>query len=102
MEKVKGKDLLDFLFSIEILTEAQSANIIKQILKALNHMNSYHLCHRDIKLENIMINPETFQIKLIDFGFSSFYNSRELMHTQVGTPYYITKIQFNWYFKLNI
>ena len=73
MERVKGKDLLDYLFSIEILTETQAAIIIKQILKALNHMNSLNLWHRDIKLENIMINPDTMQVKLIDFGFSSFY-----------------------------
>lgn len=89
MEKVKGKDLLDFLFGIHTLTEFQAATIVKQILKALSHLNWLNLWHRDIKLENIMIDPETLRIKLIDFGFSSFYNPSIALHTQVGTPYYI-------------
>lgn len=48
-----------------------------------------NICHRDLKLENIVINPLTFQIKVLDFGFSCYYSSDELMQTRVGTPYYI-------------
>ena len=36
-----------------------------------------------------MINQETMMIKLIDFGFSSFFPKYEYLYTQVGTPYYI-------------
>lgn len=89
MEKINGTDLLDYLFAIETLNESQAAFIIKQILKAINHLNSLGICHRDIKLENIMINQETMMIKLIDFGFSSFFPKYEYLYTQVGTPYYI-------------
>lgn len=89
MEKIKGTDLLDFLFKVENLTEFQIAEIIKQILKALNHLNALGICHRDLKLENIMIDSDTMKIKIIDFGFSSFFPKYEYLHTQVGTPYYI-------------
>ena len=40
MEKINGTDLLDYLFAIETLNESQAAFIIKQILKAINHLNS--------------------------------------------------------------
>lgn len=90
MEKVKGMDLLDYLFSIKSMMEQEVIVIVKQIIKALCHLNSLELCHRDIKLENIMIDPETKSIKLIDFGFSSFYQPNKQMTTQVGTPYYIS------------
>jgi len=90
MELVKGVDLLDFLFSNEKMTEFQASTIIRQLLKALMHLNSLRMCHRDIKLENIMIDPATLHIKLIDFGFSSFIMDKDLLYTQVGTPYYIS------------
>lgn len=44
--------------------------ILKKILSSLNFLHSKRVVHRDLKLENIMINPKNFSIKLIDFGFS--------------------------------
>jgi serine/threonine protein kinase len=29
-----------------------------------------NICHRDVKLENLLYNPETRVLKLLDFGFS--------------------------------
>jgi len=45
---------------------------MNQCLRALNYLNSKGVCHRDIKLENIMIfdNHSLQNIKLIDFGLS--------------------------------
>lgn len=45
------------------------------------------MCHRDIKLENIIINPTTRYIKLIDFGFSVF--STKPLKLFCGTPSYM-------------
>ena len=49
-------------------------------------MHSKNIFHRDIKLENILIDQE-FNIKINDFGFSTLKNCREL--TRVGTSYYM-------------
>jgi serine/threonine protein kinase len=89
MEYVEGKELFDFIFQRNKLKESEASNIIKQLLLALNHLNSLNIMHRDLKLENIVINPMTFQVKVIDFGFSCYYDSKEKLHTRVGTPYYI-------------
>jgi serine/threonine protein kinase len=45
---------------------------MNQSLRALNYLNSKAICHRDIKLENIMIfdNDDLQNVKLIDFGLS--------------------------------
>lgn len=48
------------------------------------------MVHRDIKPDNILINPETNEIKLIDFGLGSFIAFDESEDTSfVGTPIYM-------------
>ena len=49
--------------------------VVKQILRALNYLKKNHIVHRDLKLENIMLESNCeeknhFHIKLIDFGLS--------------------------------
>ena len=41
-----------------------------QIADAMEYLHSMNVCHRDIKLDNILIENKTSSIKLIDFGFS--------------------------------
>ncbi|TSK17925.1 Serine/threonine-protein kinase pim-2 [Bagarius yarrelli] len=43
--------------------------IIHQVAVAASHCLERGVFHRDIKEENILINPNTFDVKLIDFGF---------------------------------
>ena len=51
-------------------SEKQVAFIIWQLLLAVNYCHKNNVCHRDIKLDNILIEKENFQIKLIDFGYA--------------------------------
>jgi len=39
-----------------------------QLSRALSHIHSLGICHRDIKPQNLLVNPETQQLKLCDFG----------------------------------
>ena len=50
--------------------ENQVRNIMKQMTNALMYLHERNIAHRDIKLENIIVN-EDMQLKLIDFGFST-------------------------------
>lgn len=49
-------------------------------------MHDRHICHRDIKLENVLVSGNK-KIKLIDFGFSTFSNQAITCHC--GTPSYM-------------
>ena len=51
------------------LKENETRFIFRQILKAFEYCHSQNIVHRDIKMENILINSEN-EVKIIDFGFS--------------------------------
>mmetsp|Transcript_8765 Transcript_8765/g.14781 ORF Transcript_8765/g.14781 Transcript_8765/m.14781 type:complete len:285 (+) Transcript_8765:26-880(+) len=42
-----------------------------KLLKAIERLHKENICHRDLKLENIMYNKETHKLKIIDFGFAA-------------------------------
>lgn len=49
-------------------SEIEIAGIMFQILKGLENIHDLEIMHRDIKPENILINFETLQTKICDFG----------------------------------
>ncbi|QLE47771.1 GAF domain-containing protein [Nostoc sp. C057] len=46
-------------------------NIANQITETLGELHTHHIIHKDIKPENILYNPNTEKIKLIDFSIAS-------------------------------
>ncbi len=54
-------------------------------------MHKLNIVHRDLKLDNILINDfgNINQIKLIDFGFAAGCKQDEKLSNQCGTPQYM-------------
>jgi serine/threonine protein kinase len=55
-------------------------------------MRKVGVMHRDIKSENILINPSNLQIKLIDFGLAfvkKFVTEEDKDFIYIGTPMYM-------------
>ena len=50
-------------------------------------MHARNISHRDVKPENIIYNPSTGMIKIIDFGFACI--SKERLRVFCGTPSYM-------------
>ena len=72
------------------IDEIWARKLCKQLLSAVAHIHSRGIAHRDIKLQNILVdstNDRTAQLKLIDFGYASRYIGALPMRTKCGTPY---------------
>jgi serine/threonine protein kinase len=52
--------------------ELEAKHIFQQLLSAIEYCHRNGVVHFDIKLDNIMIEPETHKITLIDFGLCDY------------------------------
>jgi len=87
-----GKTLLEYTQKYS-LGERQAKHIFKQLLNVLKYMGKNNICHRDIKLENILIDKK-LNIKLIDFGLACELTCHKL-HDFCGTQVYMSPGQEN-------
>ena len=81
-------DLFDLLTVKKTgFSEKVARHLFKQILKGLDHSHSQGFTHRDLKLENILVD-EHFRLKLTDFGFAAPMQGRDqsgFLKTRIGT-----------------
>lgn len=95
MEYFAGRDLYTSLEdrSYQPYSEQTAKEIFKQLTSAVTHCHQLGIVHRDIKLENILMDKYG-RIKLIDFGLCDFVldvgNTRRLCVDSVGSPAYIS------------
>lgn len=89
MEYAGQGDLLQYVKERGWLKESEALFLFKQIVYGLGHCHAWSVLHRDIKLDNILINDHK-QIKICDFGVSKIlWNRTDLITEQCGTPAYI-------------
>ena len=70
------------------LDEKDARIVLNQLVDVCNYLISKGIDHRDLKGENILYNPHTKHIKLIDFGCASLISGKRYTGLQ-GTPLYI-------------
>lgn len=74
------------------VTEAYAAKTVSEMLSAVAFLHSRSICHRDLKLENWVLESGKdvwSPLKLIDFGLSTHYRSGERLTRVVGSSYYV-------------
>ena len=71
------------------MEEWEAKKILKSITNAISYLHCKQITHRDIKLDNIMIDSN-LDSKLIDFGFSICSGSNQKLKLFCGTPSYMS------------
>ena len=87
MEYICG-DLLSFIRKRNKLNEISAKIIFKQIIEGIKYIHKKKIIHRDIKLDNILLDL-TNTIKICDFGVSRKIEKGKLIYERCGTPAYI-------------
>ncbi|OHS95941.1 CAMK family protein kinase [Tritrichomonas foetus] len=89
MEYIQGQTLLDYLNDRDELPDFVVRHFSCQIISAMDYLhNVAHFVHRDLKVENIMVDRYN-NIRLIDFGLGNqIKNEGDLFTTACGSAAY--------------
>ena len=71
LEYASKGELYDYIYyTVEGLKEKYAKFIFRKILKGVQAMHNLGICHRDLKIQNILLD-ESFNPKICDFGFAT-------------------------------
>ncbi|KAH8514005.1 hypothetical protein H0E87_007024 [Populus deltoides] len=90
MEYAAGGELFARICSAGRFSEDETRFFFQQLISGVSYCHSMEICHRDLKLENTLLDGSPApRLKICDFG----YSKSALLHSQpkstVGTPAYI-------------
>lgn len=93
IELATGGELFDRIIQKGHYTEADAAEVTRQIASALRYMHENGVAHRDLKPENVLYADTSAgaQVKVTDFGLAKVTeaDTYDVMRTAVGTPGYV-------------
>jgi len=89
LELMNGGDFFEHVAENGKLTESQAAPIIRKLCFTLDALHQHGILHRDIKLENLLINKkkgdDESSFRLADFGFAKQMGETDVFGNPAGT-----------------
>ncbi|KAK6924093.1 Protein kinase domain, partial [Dillenia turbinata] len=90
MEYASGGELFERICKAGRFSEDEARFFFQQLISGVSYCHAMQICHRDLKLENTLLDGSPApRLKICDFG----YSKSSVLHSQpkstVGTPAYI-------------
>lgn len=89
MEHMPGGDLLKYLKLNGRIPEDRCKRLFYQVVLGVHTVHKHGILHRDIKLDNVLLDKNSEKIKICDFGVSKLVHKGEIILDQCGTPAYL-------------
>lgn len=91
LELCAGGELFDRIIAKKHYSEKDAAAIVRQMLEVVGACHVNGIIHRDLKPENFLFlsADEDSELKVTDFGLSTFYRQGQRFTEVVGSAYYI-------------
>ncbi|CED85307.1 camk camkl kin4 protein kinase [Phaffia rhodozyma] len=89
LEIADGGELFDHILAHRHLREKDAAKLFSQIISGVHYLHSKNIVHRDLKLENLLLDKAR-NVIITDFGFANRFTQvgNDLMSTSCGSPCY--------------
>lgn len=89
LEYIQGGELFEQLCGEGRRTPPEALHYFQQIICAVDYLHRFNIAHRDLKLENILVDQES-NIKVADFGMAAWQDDLKdrLLKTSCGSPHY--------------
>ena len=88
MEYISGGNLQNFVKKRRKLCEKTAKILFRQLIQGIKYIHSKGVVHRDIKLENILLDLNNI-VKICDFGVGKLTQKGQKLLDQCGTPVYM-------------
>ncbi|XP_078429680.1 protein kinase superfamily protein [Wolffia australiana] len=90
MEYAAGGELFDRICKAGRFGEDEARFFFQQLISGVSYCHSMRICHRDLKLENALLDGSFApRLKICDFGYSKSSVFHSQPKSTVGTPAYI-------------
>lgn len=87
MQYAPGGELYEYVSQSKLLDDTEARRLFRQIATAIYYCHQNKICHRDLKLENILLDEKN-NAKLADFGLSNVFDKARQLKTFCGSPLY--------------
>ncbi|KAL6501275.1 Serine/threonine-protein kinase srk2a [Orobanche hederae] len=90
MEYAAGGELFERICNAGRFSEDEARYFFQQLISGVHYCHFMQICHRDLKLENTLLDGSPApRLKICDFGYSKSYLLHSRPKSTVGTPAYI-------------
>lgn len=90
MEYAAGGELFDRIVKAGRFSEDEARYFFQQLIVGVDFCHRSGVCHRDLKLENVLLDgSHSPKLKICDFGYSKSTVFDSVPKSTVGTPAYI-------------
>lgn len=85
-EYAENGDLFEIMVKDKRLPEERALKYFREMIYAVEYLHLHDICHRDLKLENLLIDSND-NLKIGDFGFAQWMRN-DMISTPCGSPHY--------------